>query len=273
MLKYVNYSGGIKMNELRGSNRTGFMMVNIARNKIISYFLIVLIFMSSFSLNIVSAQEIIPDGNTATNLNVHGNITDIRTGTISQNTGFNSFDLFNVDTGNIVNLYLPSSTENLLNTVNMDVSYLNGTINSILNGDIGGHVYFLNPHGIMLGSGGTINVGSLTAITPVANYMDSIFISPGNPSGSALTEIINTDLPINDTGLISIAGKINAINDINLIANNINLNNTGIISTGAVYTPGNNVNNDRVNFSDVVNVKGVEMGQEIALENGDIVIY
>ncbi len=257
-------------------NRNFIKFLRLSRRFFGIPFLILYLVVFNVFIDFAQAQEITPDGNTITNLNVNGNITDITTGTINQNTGFNSFNKFNIDSGNIVNLHLPGGTENLINTVNGGTSYLNGILNSVMDGDIGGNVYFLNPHGMMVGTTGAINVGSLTAVTPTSNFMDGIYTSPGNISSSALASILDGSISISSTGLISIAGKVNAINDINLSANNVSITandtSSGIINTGAVFSEDSVVNTDKIGFSDVVNINGAERGVRMAEENGDIVI-
>ncbi|MFW6287833.1 MAG: leukotoxin LktA family filamentous adhesin, partial [bacterium] len=246
------------------------------KKMVLIFFLIVYLVVFNLYVDVAQCQEIISDGNTDTSINSNGNITDITTGTISQNTGFNSFEKFNIDNGNIVNLYLPGTTENLINTINGDTSYINGIVNSIMNGDIGGNIYFLNPHGIIVGETGTINVGSLTAVTPTNDFINSMYDSNGNLSTSFLTDVLDGNIPISNSGLITVSGKVNAINDINLQSNDVTINSgatTGAITTGAVFsTDTGSGNTDKISFSDVVNVNGVNQGASIALENGDIYI-
>ncbi|AZO95863.1 hypothetical protein [Halocella sp. SP3-1] len=234
----------------------------------ISIILIVFIILNNcFGLVISAAyaQEIITDGNTATDVSVDGNITKITTSTISDQNAFNSFDKFSIDSGNIVNMYLPGGTSNLINLVHADKSYIYGMLNSIKNGEIGGNLYFLNPHGIMVGEGATINVGSLTAVTPTHDFMDGFFESKFSPSAEAVAELMAGNIPLNANGTISIDGDINAIRDINLSSGNFN--NTGVVNSAAVFS---GVETD---FSDIVNINNIESGSEIEVnENGNIEI-
>lgn len=243
----------------------------IKKHVFIPFLIFNLLFFNIFTV-VVQCQEIIIDGKTATNINVNGNITDITTDTIRQNTAFNSFYKFNIDAGNIVNLYLPDGTEKLINTISGSASQINGILNSIKNGDIGGNVFFLNPHDIMVGKEGSINVGSLTAVTPTMEFMDKIFTSPYNPSDSAINSILNGSIPISRTGLITVAGKINAVNDINIKASDIDIESPAVITTAAVFSEESGVNTDKISFSDVVNINGIERGTRIAHENGNIII-
>jgi filamentous hemagglutinin family protein len=211
------------------------------------------------------AQQIVIDGKTLTTLSYpQSNVTDVRTGTIRGSNAFNSFSIFNVNQGNVVNMHLPGGTTSLLNLVHDQSSTINGILNSIQNGKIGGNVYFANPHGIIVGAQGAINVGALTAITPTKGFMDSFFDSPGNPSLSATTMLLNGTAPIDPNGLISIQGKVNATGAITLSSGSIE--NAGVITSGAVFS------GNTVGFSDLVNTNGLESGSEISIRNGTIEI-
>ena len=52
----------------------------------------------------------------------------------------------------------------MVNTVENRIS-ISGTVNAIRNNKIGGNLYFLSPKGMVVGSTGVINAGSLTMIT------------------------------------------------------------------------------------------------------------
>ena len=97
------------------------------------------------------ANSIVADGSTQTHLTVNGATTGIATDTVNGVNAFNSFDKFNVLTGQTVNLYLPGGTSNLINVVHNERSDLNGVMNAYKDGRIGGNIYFLNPHGIVVG--------------------------------------------------------------------------------------------------------------------------
>ncbi|MFW5986117.1 MAG: leukotoxin LktA family filamentous adhesin, partial [Halanaerobiales bacterium] len=241
--------------------------------------LLILSVLSQYTFGIyalAAGPQIVVDGKTATELEQEGNITDISTSTVSMDSAFNSFTRFNVNRDNIVNLYLPGNTSNLLNMVHSETSHINGILNSIKDNQIGGNVYFLNPHGIMVGSQGAVNVGSLTAVTPTTGFMDSVFTSAGDISASAVDKIKEGSIPVSDSGLINVAGEVNARDDINLAAGEITVaggeDGRGAVSTGANFSETSTANRDRVNFSDVVNINGVESGERVAVENGDIKI-
>ncbi len=210
------------------------------------------------------AGQITIDGNTRTSLDTRGNVTDVTTKTVLGQNAFNSFEKFDVDPGNVVNLYLPGAASNLLNLVHSERTDINGILNSIKDGQIGGNVFFANPNGIVIGRGGVVNVGSLVAVTPTKSFMEGFFESPGNPSAEAAGRLLNGEAPINPEGIISISGKINAAADVVLAAGSAR--NLGKIASGAVFAGG------AADFSDIVNLNGLEAGTRICVENGDIEI-
>src|SRR5690606_17182625 len=169
------------------------------------------------------AQQIVPDGRTATRLDINGNVTDVSTATLSGGNAFNSFSRFNVDAGNVVNLHVPASAAHLINIVRDRRTDIHGILNSIQDGRIGGSVYFANPHGLLVGPQGVINVGSLTVSTPTQNFVDGFFLAPGSPNEQAVQQLLAGTAPRSGTGLITIEGEINAIDDIRLRAGTIDV--------------------------------------------------
>jgi filamentous hemagglutinin family protein len=209
------------------------------------------------STNMVWAQQIVIDGNTDTQLTVQGNVTDVTTATIRGSGAYNSFQQFDVYAGNVVNLRLPDGTTALLNLVNGPTSNVDGVLNAIRDGRIGGNVYFANPNGLVVGADGVINVGSLTVITPTKEFMDGFFTSPGTPSEAAAASLMDGSAPISGTGLIAIEGTVNAIGDVYLIGTNVT--NAGQVGSGAVFA------GSAIDFTDVVNVSDLATGMSIAV--------
>lgn len=213
----------------------------------------------------VAWAQIVVDHNTATTLSVDGNVTDVRTGTVVDSSGINSFSQFHVGLDSTVNLHLPTGTTSLVNLVHGSQSQIHGLLNAIqADGVIGGDVYFLNPHGVIVGEHGAINVGSLTLLTPTQNYMSGFFTSAGNVDGDAWAKLHSGQVPISASGSITVQGNIHALRDIALASGNVT--NEGLITSGAVFEA------QAADFSDVVNTAGVQGGTGISIENGDIVI-
>ena len=189
-----------------------------------------------------SANNIVTDGNTATTLTFGTaadgtDVTGITTKTISGVNALNSFLLFNVSEGNVVNLYVPDSASNLINLVSGNRSVVNGMVNAIKNNGVGGRVYFLNPYGLITGTHGSINAGSLAAYAPKVSFMNGFFDSPGNANAVELAKVAAVPLPsgwINTGASITLDGVVNVVNDAQFAADDTN--NHGTINTGAVFS-------------------------------------
>ena len=146
--------------------------------------------------SLAAAQQIVTDGRTQTTLDIKGKTTDVFTATRQGNNALNSFSKFDVHQGNTVNLHLPAGTTNLLNLVHDRTSHIDGVLTSIANGAVGGNVFFLNPHGLVVGAEGVINVGSLTAITPTKEFLESIVSPSGTVSSAAISAVRSSSFPV-----------------------------------------------------------------------------
>ena len=98
-------------------------------------------------------NNIVTNGRTQTSVQVQGTTTNITTSTIQGGNAYNSFSNFTEGAGNTVNLQVPNSSRNLINIVrdSAAVTIRPRTLNAYKNGQIGGHVYFADPYG-MVGS-------------------------------------------------------------------------------------------------------------------------
>lgn len=152
----------------------------------------------------------------------------------------NEFAKFQLDANDIANLYFHKQGEtinadavNLLNFVNTRID-INGTVNAIRNGTIGGNLFFLSPEGMAVGKGGVINTGSLYVMAPslTQDLKDPDQRSyeilrdnfdTGNYGDTELENIKNgtVNIQINASGTISVLGKINAANDVKLYAGKV----------------------------------------------------
>jgi|GEM_PF-5389641 len=206
--------------------------------------------------------QIVPDGRTQTHLAISGRITDVTTGTIHGANALNSFSKFDVYTGNTVNLHVPGAASRLINLVHDQRTHIDGILNAYQGGRIGGNVYFLNPYGVVVGAQGSINVGALTLMTPTQGYMGSFFDAPGVPNIGALRLLDSGQVPLSETGLISVKGRINALEVASLAAGQVSVG--GHIVTGPEAWA-------RVQFGDLVNIEGVRQGNELTVtESGEI---
>lgn len=209
--------------------------------------------------NVSFAQMISPDGktNTTVTTDASGTIHDVRTSTVQGNVAFNSFNNFDVYANNTANLHLPGGTANLINMVRGKRTNIDGILNSIKDGKIGGNVFFLNPHGIMIGESGVVNVGSLVLATPTPEFIENAIAADRTVSSAFTQAVLAGDMPINPSGLISVKGKINTRNGAALKAGKVEIAKTGEVSSA-------------VNTSDLVNVGKADAPVEI--RGGKIVL-
>ena len=211
--------------------------------------------------NVCFAAMITPDGRTATSVNVSGNTYDVTTSTVSGKNAFNSFSNFDVYKGTTVNLHLPTATLNLINLVRDKKTNIDGILNSIKNGKIGGNVFILNPHGVAIGKSGVVNVGSLMLSTPNWEFMEQVIAEDGSISELATKSVLAGDLPINPAGVISVKGKINALDAVAVKAGKVT--NTGEILANLKPTVA----------SDIVNTGGIDVDAPLVFKDGKIGIF
>ncbi|MGN0828653.1 MAG: leukotoxin LktA family filamentous adhesin [Akkermansia sp.] len=209
------------------------------------------------SVSAASAAMISPDGRTDTTVLQQGNVYNVYTGTVRGNTGFNSFSTFDVYSGTTANLHLASGTANLVNVVRDKCSFIDGVLNSYKDGSIGGNVFFLNPNGIVVGSSGVINTGSISMSTPTAAFIEQLIARDGAISEAATKAVLAGDMPINDKGLIAVKGQINA-------------RGRATVRAGKAEVSGNI--RTRVPLSEMVNTGGAALsdGRGMRLEGGKL---
>jgi filamentous hemagglutinin family protein len=190
-----------------------------------------------------------------------GGVYEVTTGTVTGNNAINAFTRFDVADGNTVNLRLPSGAINLINLVNdSKASEVYGIVNSLTAaGNIGGNVYFLNPNGMIIGATGVFNVGSLTIQAPTQAVMDSFF-SPFYDQDGIINNILEGKIAIGKAGVITVHGKINAMNLVSLQAKDVSLSGAAIYA-GEVA---------RAEFAKITNVAGLVPATAFAVTDGAI---
>src|SRR5690606_339005 len=116
-----------------------------------------------------------------------------------------------------------------------------GIVNSFLEGssDIGGHLVFASPAGIVVGTSGILNVGSLLLTTPTQAFLDGLMTITG--SGEEEELVIDGDYSDSlligssakaDDGDVTIDGTINALGAVVLDGDNVSLSAIGAIHAG-----------------------------------------
>ncbi|MEH2493083.1 leukotoxin LktA family filamentous adhesin [Bradyrhizobium sp. AZCC 2230] len=223
-----------------------------------------MVFMPVFSVRLQAqtANVIVPDGRTGTALHTSGSVTNVTTSTVAGANAFNSFSQFSVGQGNTVNLQLPTGTQNLVNIVRDAPVYVNGTLNSYMNGAIGGNVYFADPKGFIVGRSGTVNTGSLNVSTPTREFTDSLIGPGGAINGTAVGNLMAGSFPVSPDGNVRIYGRINAIDGVRLTGQNV-------LVGGASQRDIANLDH-AAKFAASVNSKGLRSASAITVSNGSI---
>ena len=168
---------------------------------------------------------------------------------------YNRFKEFGLEQGQIANLKFGNAST-LANLVNSKVT-INGIVNAVKGNAIDGHLIFLSPNGIAVGSSGIINAGQFTGIVPTEAAFNKLYYNEtGNPADvitqAAIDQIIKdgayaavqTDAEGGKTGVIDISGKINTHSGVMLGAGIIN------IKDGAQIQSTKNLE-----FTNLVNIK------------------
>lgn len=231
-MSYTRYTN--RKNE-RASDRDAVRMTRTEENqlthKVLSALLAAGLVMSPTA---VDASDI-TDTNKQTYAPTNKGIYNIYAQKRHDKIAINEFEKFQLDANHIANLYFYKqgetiSADNLLNFVNTRID-INGTLNAIKDGKIGGNLFFLSPEGMVVGKSGVINTGFLYVMAPSLTQdltdkdQKSYMMLKGNFANGAygdteLEAIKNgaDNIRINASGTISVLGKINAANDVKLYA-------------------------------------------------------
>ena len=159
--------------------------------------------------------------------------------------GLNHFQTFNVVDGEVANLYFQQANggaalNSLVNTVAGQIN-ISGVVNGIRNGKIGGNLYFLTTSGMVVGSTGVINAGSLTVAVP--ENLNSV--QTADKAAKAIPQS-NWGTPYARDGKITVNGTINTATGIDLQAVTVEIKAadssirptllTGVVFEGTVNT-------------------------------------
>ena len=161
----------------------------------------------------------------------------------------------------------PNAAGSLVNFVNNQAS-ISGTVNAVKNGGIGGNLYFLSPNGVVVGSTGVINAGSVHLMAPSQSEYNAMVGSSGvNDTSQRWSKIQDGSIALNADATIKVAGKINTVDGASLRGGNVNL------ESGASV-----VSKDSLDFSSLVNVSTANAGLagnlslQKSSDNGKIVL-
>ena len=187
---------------------------------------------------------------------------------------YNRFQQFALDAGQIANLKFDTAST-LANLVNNRVT-INGIVNAVKGGAIDGHLIFLSPNGIAVGSSGVINAGQFTGIVPTPEAFNKLYNTQTPATDITLAAInqikdgayaaVKTDDEGVVQGTIDISGQINTHSGVMLGAGIIN------IKDGAKIQSTKNLD-----FKNLVNIQGganADLGTLTKVEGsgGDIIL-
>ena len=94
--------------------------------------------------------------------------------------------------------------------------------------------------------------------------MDHFFDAPSRPNAGAVSQMLQGSVPINENGLISIQGRVHAMEDINI--------NGGQVQQAGTLAAGVRAFEGQVAFSDLVNIEDVQVGTHFERSGGQIKI-
>lgn len=115
-----------------------------------------------------------PGGPTTVTLGAGDGPTVVTTTRVTNGTGLNTFNQFDVVRDQTVKLMLPTNASSLVNVVRDRKVTIDGIVNSYKDGKIGGNVYFVAPQGFVVSATGKLNIGTLTVATPTADFADEL---------------------------------------------------------------------------------------------------
>ena len=225
------------------------------------------------------------------NVSFNNGVADVFAGKVVGDVAINKFAEFQLDANNIANMYFGTNkygnAANLVNFVDSRID-INGTVNAIQNKKIGGNLFFFSSDGMAVGKTGVINAGALYIATPTSTKFDEYKKLDTLDTEDKFNTIIKEEgfaqIPINASGTISVLGKVNAVNAVNMRAAKIGVGKNvsgetfdGVAAGATVTEPGASIRTGVVDFKDIVNIGKVNAGLTGKLTakqdgSGDIVL-
>ncbi len=216
--------------------------------------------------------------------NINGNkIFDLAPSAANGDVGFRHYKNFKLGEGDIANLlfnYAGGDIEKFVNFVDNKIE-INGLLNTMRgNNFYDGAAIFVSPNGMVIGSSGVLNVGSLSVLTPSQQSYER-FSGMGDMDAMAKYSPILADenhpeyaslMDNKGTGTIEVNGKILARNDVNLRAADVTAGTGGAIMAGIKGNSVTTIQGADDLFKSLVNVDNLNTGNSFKSENGSIKI-
>lgn len=198
-------------------------------------------------------------------------VADVFAGKVVGDVAINKFAVFQLDANNIANMYFGENKDgkvgNLVNFVDSRID-INGTVNAIQNKKIGGNLFFFSSDGMAVGKTGVINAGALYVATPTKTAFDDYKkLDTEDKFNTIIKEEGFAKIPINASGTISVLGKVNAVNAVNMRAAKIGVGKNvsgeafdGVAADATVTEPGASIRTGVGDFKDIVNIGNANSG-------------
>ena len=253
----------------------GYSMTKNIIKRRLPILLMALVFVSSLTTSVVKASDIsgITGNNGVFNIDPAGAIS--RNG---ESIGYRNYDNFNLTNGDTANLKFDSGISTFVNMVQNQIN-IDGTLNTMKNGALNnGNAVFVSPKGLVVGSSGVLNVGSLSVYTPTAPGMK--MLQDGFAAGSLTTTYKGQQIDLLDAmswhgnAPVTINGTIHSAGDINMVANQFTQGSSSSITAGdELFGALVNTGNINIRSYDRQNNGKLEINGKITNNaNGDILI-
>ena len=234
---------------------------------------------------IVGFAQSINKVNNNGSIEVNGNVTNIWADKVVSNSAVNVFKDFQLDANNIANMYFNTKggsgadAANLVNFVNSRID-INGTVNAVKDNKIGGNLFFLSKDGMAVGKSGVINTGSLYVMTPTQDYIKNMKVVAGTADAATAEKELNAitnitkdanawqAIPVNTSGTITVLGKVNAANEVQMraakigVGKNVDDQVVDEVASGDTVSAAS-ITTGVTNFGDLVNIKGVDGAEDV----------
>ena len=209
------------------------------------------------------------------NVSFNNGVADVFAGKVVGDVAINQFKEFQLDANNIANMYFGTNKDgnagNLVNFVDSRID-INGTVNAIQNKKIGCNLFFFSSDGMAVGKTGVINAGALYVATPTKTAFDEYKkINTEDKFNTIIKDEGFAQIPINASGTISVLGKVNAVNAVNLraakigVGKNVSENTIGDVAAGATAT-GASIRTGDIDFTQLVNIKNKDANVDAGLQ-------
>ena len=213
------------------------------------------------------------------NVSFNNGVADVFAGKVVGDVAINKFAEFQLDANNIANMYFGTNKDgnaaNLVNFVDSRID-INGTVNAIQNKKIGGNLFFFSSDGMAVGKTGVINAGALYVATPTKTAFDDYKkLDTEDKFNTIIKDEGFANIPINASGTISVLGKVNAVNAVNMraakigVGKNVSKDKIGDVAAGATATGASISTGVVVNFKDLVNIQNKDANVNAGL-TGDL---